>query len=71
MEQKQKPLCKAVWLPPDLDQKLTAIKRRLGITKSHIIREGIVMALARYDREMTEAEPRDESCGVPEVAGVL
>jgi predicted DNA-binding protein len=56
MELNRKPVCKAVWLPRELDQRLADIKRRLGITKSHIIREGIALALAKYDRLMARPE---------------
>ena len=46
----------SIRLTPELEHRLLAFKRRTGISRGFIARQGILMALATYERFNTRIE---------------
>jgi hypothetical protein len=44
----KKTIHRTIRITPDLDRKLSAFKRKTGISKGHVIREGIPIVLEKY-----------------------
>jgi predicted DNA-binding protein len=47
-------------MPKDMKDRLKVLRKKLGISQQHVMREGVEIALQRYERLLAEYEAEKE-----------